>query len=91
MSKTKKQLWSLLSVVVISAVIWSQTHSQETYLTQRMLASYLTSSNRSSTLNIACASYTRDSLYKSEGIEMSSLVSTVNSSVGIDGYTHCYP
>lgn len=86
MKNYNKQLLILVSVVCLSGLVWAQTNEGESFDNARMLATYLTSSTRSSVLNSACGSYTREGLLQSEGIEMSQHVSSVNSTIGIDGY-----
>lgn len=85
MNKNKKQFLVFLAVFMFTTFSWLYTQPLDAPPTTRLLTSYLTSSSRSNTLSQACGSETRQTITQTK---LSNHVSSVNTSVGIDGYIH---
>lgn len=89
MAVQKKQaLKVLLLVLAVSSVAWISTNHLEAQPQSRFLASYLTSSTRSSAVRSACSGLSRTDFSTSNQTAMSSYVASLNSSLGIDGYLY---
>ena len=85
-ANNKQALRGLLVVIAFSCIIWFNTTDLDHSPINRLLASYLTSSSRSTASANVCSGFTINDFSADNKTAMSSYVNSLNSSLGIDGY-----